>query len=98
MAAPTAVHAEKRVLALNPDVTAAGNTRICCQRESRKFNFATYQMRDTRAPGSGKHTPLPINASYKSSLGITALSHEGIKNIKLYKSCASIALESAATL
>lgn len=64
MAAPTAVHAEKRVLALNPDVTAAGNTKVCCEKESRKFNFATYHIRETKAPGSGQHTSLRINASY----------------------------------
>lgn len=53
-----------RVLALNPDVTAAGNTKVCCEKESRKFDFATYHLRETKAPGSGQHTPLCINASY----------------------------------
>ena len=79
MAAPTAAHAEKRVLLLNPDHCAAGNARDCCQKETLKFDFAAYRVRETRAPGSGKHTPMPINASYRSSLRITALADGGRK-------------------
>jgi len=43
------------------------------------FDFAAYQVREARALGSRKHTPMPINASYRSSLGITALSDGGRK-------------------
>lgn len=73
MAAPTAAHAEKRVILLNPDHCAAGNARDCHQKETIKFDFAAYQVRETRGPGSGKHTPMPVNASYRSSLGIKLL-------------------------
>lgn len=78
-AAPAAVHAEKRVLLWNPDHCAAGNTWDCCQKETIKFDFAAYQVRETRAPGSGKRVPMPVNASYRFSLGIMPFSDGGRK-------------------
>lgn len=59
---------------------------LCCwgckrlhPRGTIKCDFAAYQGGETRSPGSGEHTPLPVNSSDRSRLGIVALSDGGRK-------------------